>query len=82
MTDLMANYIMHAHPGATGEAMSSSTVHESEDKSDEDASKVKTRRFRARTKLPKHKDANELHLQVSRLSTNGNRSRCLYIITG
>jgi len=95
MTDLMANYIMHAHPGATGEATSSSTVqgatgeatssstvHESEDKSDEDASKVKTRRFRARTKLPKHKDANELRLWVSRLSTNRNRPRCLYIITG
>lgn len=83
MTDLMANYIMRVRPGATGEASSSSTiqgttggatssstVQESEDKSDEDVSEVKTRRFRARAKLPKHKDANELRLRVSRLSTN------------
>jgi hypothetical protein len=84
MTDLIANYIMHAHPGATGEAMSSSTVQgatgeatssstvqESEDKSDEDVSEVlRTRRFRARAKHPKHKDANELRLRVSRLSTD------------
>ena len=93
MTDLMANYIMHARPGATGEATSSptvqgatgeatssSTVQESEDKSDEDVSEVKTRRFRARAKHPKRKDANELRLRVSRLSTNG--PRYLYIITG
>jgi hypothetical protein len=93
MTELMANYIMHARPGATGEATSSptiqgttggatssSTVQESEDKSDEDVSEVKTRRFRARAKPPKHKDANELRLRVSRLSTN--RPCYLYIITG
>ena len=93
MTDLMANYIMHARPGATEEAASSSTIQratgeatssftvlESEDKSDEDVSEVKTRRFRARAKLPKHKDANELHLRVSRLSAN--RPCYLYIITG
>ena len=31
MTDLMANYIMHGRPGATGETASSPTVQESED---------------------------------------------------
>jgi hypothetical protein len=84
---------MHARPGATGEATSSptvqgatgegkssSTVQELEDKSDEDVSEVKTRRFRARAKHPKRKDANEHHLRVNRLSTN--RPRYLYIITG
>jgi hypothetical protein len=81
MTDLMANYIMHARPGATGEAKASSTVQESEDgRSDEDVSEVKTRRFRARAKLPKHKNADELRLRVSRLSAN--LPRYLYIITG
>jgi len=69
LTDLVADYIMHTHRGATGEAAatSSSNVQESEDKSDEDVSEVKTRRFRARAKLPKRKDANELRLRVSRL---------------
>lgn len=83
MTDLMANYIMHGRPGATGEATSSSavqgttggatsssTVQQSEDKSDEDVSEVNTRRFRACSKLRKHKDADELRIRVSCLSFN------------
>jgi len=69
--DLVANHIMHGRPGATGEIKtSSSAVQESEDESDENLSKVKTRRFRAHAKHPKHKDANELRLQVSGISTN------------
>jgi len=69
--DLVANHIMHGRPGATGETKtSSSAVQESEDESDENLSEVKTRRFRARAKRPKHKDANELCLRVSGISTN------------
>lgn len=72
--------IMRGRPGATGETASSSTVQEPEGGNDENVSGVKTRRFRARAKTPKHKDPNELRLRVSRISTN--KSRCLNITTG
>ena len=69
--DLMANYIMYGRPGLTGETKPSPAVQESEDESDGSMSKVKTRRFRARAaKKPKHKDASELRLRVSRISIN------------
>ena len=70
MIDLLANHIvMNGRPGAsraTGGTTSSSAAQESEDESDENVSEAKTRRFRARAKRPKHKDANELRLRVSR----------------
>jgi hypothetical protein len=78
--DLVANHIMHGRPGATGETVSSSAVQESDDGSDENVSEVKTRRFRAHAKRPKHKDASELRLRVSRISTN--RPHCLNITAG
>ena len=80
--DLVANYIMHGHSQAegTGETMPSSAIQESEDEDDESVSKVKTRRFRACTKHPKHKDASELCLWVSRILMN--RPCCLNITTG
>ena len=88
MTDMVADYIMHGHsgatgattPGATGETTSSSAVQDPEDENDENVFEVKTRRFRARAKLPKRKSAGELRLRVSHVSTT--RPRCFNITTG
>jgi hypothetical protein len=72
--------IIYGHPGATGETVPSSTIQEPEGENNENMSMVKTRRFRACTKPPKHKDPNELHLRVSCISTN--KPHCLNIATG
>jgi hypothetical protein len=72
--------IMCGCPGATGETVPSSTIQELEGENNENMFVVKTRRFRACTKPPKHKDPNELHLQVSCISIN--KPHCLNIATG
>lgn len=41
------------------------TVQEPDNEDNENLSEVKTRRFRARAKRPKHKNADELRLRVS-----------------